>query len=221
MKRRNILARFTDLRVVFSVAIAVLIAIAAISRMQLAQAQPAPSQASATVIACVSRSNGAARIVNAPTACRRSERSISWPRTAQPGPAGPPGPVGPPGPAGSSGIPGLQGPPGPPGPQGPPGTAGSTTPDTRFGQDTNTAAAGRGRDCTLGEVILSAGSVANGVPANGQVFAINQNQALFALMGTLYGGNGQTNFALPDLRSAAPNGLTYSICTAGIFPSRN
>src|SRR5260221_6370842 len=29
---------------------------------------------------------------------------------------------------------------------------------------------------------------------------INQNQALFSLLGTTYGGNGQTNFALPDLR---------------------
>lgn len=36
---------------------------------------------------------------------------------------------------------------------------------------------------------------------NGQLLAINQNQALFSLMGTLYGGNGQTNFALPDIRN--------------------
>ena len=36
--------------------------------------------------------------------------------------------------------------------------------------------------------------------ANGQTLPINQNQALFALMGTTYGGNGQTTFALPDLR---------------------
>lgn len=35
----------------------------------------------------------------------------------------------------------------------------------------------------------------------GQLLAINQNQALFALLGTTYGGNGTTNFALPDLRS--------------------
>src|SRR5437868_13230730 len=37
--------------------------------------------------------------------------------------------------------------------------------------------------------------------ANGQLLAINQNQALFSILGTTYGGNGQTNFALPDLRS--------------------
>jgi microcystin-dependent protein len=36
---------------------------------------------------------------------------------------------------------------------------------------------------------------------NGQLLPINQNQALFSLLGTTYGGNGQTNFALPDLRS--------------------
>src|SRR4029450_8986323 len=39
---------------------------------------------------------------------------------------------------------------------------------------------------------------------NGQLLPINQNQALFALLGTTYGGNGQTNFALPDLRGRAP-----------------
>jgi microcystin-dependent protein len=36
---------------------------------------------------------------------------------------------------------------------------------------------------------------------NGQLLPINQNQALFALLGTTYGGDGQTTFALPDLRS--------------------
>ncbi len=39
---------------------------------------------------------------------------------------------------------------------------------------------------------------------NGQFLPINQNQALFALLGTTYGGNGQTTFALPDLRGRAP-----------------
>ena len=40
---------------------------------------------------------------------------------------------------------------------------------------------------------------------NGQLLPINQNQALFSLLGTVYGGNGQTNFALPNLRGRAPN----------------
>lgn len=39
---------------------------------------------------------------------------------------------------------------------------------------------------------------------NGQILSIAQNQALFALLGTTYGGNGQTTFALPDLRGRAP-----------------
>ena len=39
---------------------------------------------------------------------------------------------------------------------------------------------------------------------NGQLFPINQNQALFALLGTTYGGNGQTNFALPNLQGNVP-----------------
>ena len=38
---------------------------------------------------------------------------------------------------------------------------------------------------------------------NGQFLPINQNQALFSLLGTMYGGNGQTTFALPDLRGRA------------------
>ena len=39
---------------------------------------------------------------------------------------------------------------------------------------------------------------------NGQLLPINQNQALFSLLGTTYGGNGQTNFALPELRGRVP-----------------
>jgi microcystin-dependent protein len=40
----------------------------------------------------------------------------------------------------------------------------------------------------------------------GQLLPINQNQALFALLGTTYGGNGQTNFGLPELRGRVPIG---------------
>jgi microcystin-dependent protein len=39
---------------------------------------------------------------------------------------------------------------------------------------------------------------------NGQLLPINQNQPLFALLGTQYGGNGQTNFALPNMRGRVP-----------------
>jgi microcystin-dependent protein len=40
----------------------------------------------------------------------------------------------------------------------------------------------------------------------GQLLPINQNQALFALLGTTYGGDGRTTFALPDLRGRIPIG---------------
>lgn len=39
---------------------------------------------------------------------------------------------------------------------------------------------------------------------NGQLLPINQNQALFSLLGTTFGGNGQVNFALPDMRGRVP-----------------
>src|SRR5213596_2076166 len=43
---------------------------------------------------------------------------------------------------------------------------------------------------------------------NGQFLPINQNQALFSLLGTTYGGNGQTTFALPDLRGRSAMGVS-------------
>lgn len=48
---------------------------------------------------------------------------------------------------------------------------------------------------------------------NGQLLMINQNQALFSLLGTTYGGNGQTDFALPDLR-----GLVAMHTDHGVHP---
>lgn len=52
---------------------------------------------------------------------------------------------------------------------------------------------------------------------NGQLLPINQNQALFSLLGTNYGGNGQTNFALPNLqgRVAISQGNGYTIGQQG------
>jgi len=70
-------------------------------------------------------------------------------------------------------------------------------------------------------ILTASPAVGNGMPANGQILPINQNQALFSLLGTTYGGDGRTTFALPDLRSVTPNGMTYMICVAGVFPSRN
>ena len=58
----------------------------------------------------------------------------------------------------------------------------------------------------LGEIRLCSFSFAPSGWAlcNGQLLPISSYQALFSLLGTTYGGNGQTNFALPDLRGRAP-----------------
>jgi len=57
---------------------------------------------------------------------------------------------------------------------------------------------------------------------NGQILQIAQNQALFALLGTTYGGNGQITFALPNLQSRVPihfgtdpNGIPYNLGQIG------
>lgn len=59
-------------------------------------------------------------------------------------------------------------------------------------------------------------------PAAGQIMSLSQNQALFALLGTTYGGNGQTTFALPDLRGRTiigagpmPGGANYVVGQVG------
>lgn len=146
--------------------------------------------------------------------------------TGATGPEGPTGPMGPQGEKGDTGDTGAVGPIGPAGPTGPAGPQGPTGPagapgdlSSVFGVGTQTAQAGR-NECTIGEVNLSAGVVGIGVPANGQLLPIAQYQALFSLLGTTYGGDGRTSFALPDLRLAAPNGLTYTICVEGIYPNR-
>jgi microcystin-dependent protein len=70
----------------------------------------------------------------------------------------------------------------------------------------------------------------NTLPAAGQLLQINQNLALFALLGTTYGGDAKTTFGLPDLRGLEPSpaaskadsiyGMHYCITINGIFPSR-
>lgn len=52
---------------------------------------------------------------------------------------------------------------------------------------------------------------------DGQTLAIGQNQALFALLGTTYGGNGETTFRLPDFRARVPIGVagTHPLGEAG------
>lgn len=68
---------------------------------------------------------------------------------------------------------------------------------------------------------------------DGQILPINQNQSLFSLLGTSYGGDGRTSFALPDLRGRAPvhvgGGLSQAqrggeethVLTAGQIPAHD
>lgn len=58
----------------------------------------------------------------------------------------------------------------------------------------------------LGQIIMFAGNFAprGWALCDGQLLPIGQNSALFAILGTTYGGDGQTNFALPDLRGRSP-----------------
>jgi microcystin-dependent protein len=60
-----------------------------------------------------------------------------------------------------------------------------------------------GADPFLGQIMLTGDLYCpkGWADANGQLIAISQNQALFSLFGTTYGGNGQTNFALPNLQT--------------------
>jgi len=163
--------------------------------------------------------------------------------TGPTGPAGAQGPAGPTGATGATGATGSQGPQGllgNTGPQGLQGPAGSnaTVPanitklssvlayapyavsgdgyayTSNFNYDTSL--------CQIGDIVLSVNGYATGaMPADGRLLPINIYAPAFSLMGTNYGGNGTTNFALPDLRPFAPLGLQYSICVEGIFPSRN
>lgn len=56
----------------------------------------------------------------------------------------------------------------------------------------------------------------------GQLMAISQNTALFSLLGTTYGGDGTTNFALPNLKGKEPDSNThFCIALVGIYPSRS
>lgn len=76
----------------------------------------------------------------------------------------------------------------------------------------------------LGEIRMFAGNFAprGWAFCNGQILPIAQNTALFSILGTTYGGNGQTTFALPNLQGqvpvqwgSAPGGSSYSLGQTG------
>tara|TARA_R110001583_G_scaffold157944_2_gene309866 strand:- start:1057 stop:1575 length:519 start_codon:yes stop_codon:yes gene_type:complete len=64
-------------------------------------------------------------------------------------------------------------------------------------------------DPFLAEIIMFAGNFAprGWAFCDGQILPINTNQSLYSLLGTTYGGDGETTFALPDLRGRAPIGV--------------
>ena len=76
------------------------------------------------------------------------------------------------------------------------------------------------QDSYIGDVKLFAGNFAprGWSLCQGQLLSINQNQALFSVLGTSYGGDGRTSFALPDLRGRAVVGIGDS--TTGSWVSQ-
>ncbi|WP_315793956.1 InlB B-repeat-containing protein [Paenibacillus sp. BIC5C1] len=84
---------------------------------------------------------------------------------------------------------------------------------------TRLAKNGSGLEYT-GEIIpmLVALPTNNWTLANGLALPINQNQALYSLLGTQFGGDGITEFKVPDLNSSQST-LVYYVATAGIFPN--
>jgi hypothetical protein len=75
-------------------------------------------------------------------------------------------------------------------------------------------------DPIMGTIFLFAGTFApkGYAMCQGQLMQISQNTALFSILGTTYGGDGRSNFALPKL--SGPEGTSYIIAVTGIYPSR-
>lgn len=72
-------------------------------------------------------------------------------------------------------------------------------------------------ECTVGEVRLA--TYPWGIPADGRLLSIQQYQVLFSIFGTTFGGDGMTNFRVPDLKAITPNDMNYGICSDGYYPS--
>jgi len=78
----------------------------------------------------------------------------------------------------------------------------------------------------LGQIMIFAGTFCptDWLATNGQLLSISANAALFSLLGTTYGGDGRTTFALPHMQPIyTETRATFTTCiaTAGVFPSRN
>lgn len=78
----------------------------------------------------------------------------------------------------------------------------------------------------VGEIVVTGANFcpAGWLPLNGQLLAISEYDVLFNLIGTTYGGDGQTTFALPAAKpvvSATGAALSQCISLFGIFPTQN
>ena len=113
------------------------------------------------------------------------------------------GKPGKPGRQGKRGLCGPRGKLGPRGKQGPPGPSGSNS--------------------FIGEIRLFGGTFAlrDWAFCDGKVLKITDHTALFSILGTTYGGDGRTNFGLPDLRTHQPVSVNYIIALNGVYPSRH
>lgn len=147
----------------------------------------AASLVSGVVYGCVSKQSGVLRVVPPPGTCNSAEYPL---------------------------LLNVQGPPGPRGPAGMPGAVPPNLADLSTALSTTGGVGAYGAEAfvnsacsnmNLGDIVLSVNGYGQyALPADGRILPINQNQALFSLLGTTFGGNGTTNFALPDLRPFAP-----------------
>ena len=76
------------------------------------------------------------------------------------------------------------------------------------------------QDPFIGQIALLAFNFAprGWMTCEGQMLPTSQNTALFSVIGNFYGGDGQTTFALPNLRLFTPKGLQYCIALQGVYP---
>ena len=74
----------------------------------------------------------------------------------------------------------------------------------------------------LGEIRMFGGNFApkGWALCDGRLLSITQNSALFTVIGTMFGGDGVTNFALPDLQGKVAEGVTFVIALVGVYPQR-
>jgi hypothetical protein len=150
--------------------------------------------------------------------------------TGSPGSNGSSGATGETGATGATGAAGPAGANGATGATGAPGELTKAEADARYEPKSNFGGPNEGNlveetgggasDCVLGEIKLIAGDVYSSgtAPADGQLLPIASNAPLFSLLGTNYGGNGTTDFALPNLKGLGPGDTNYIICLEGIFP---